>query len=123
MLVIAERREISVVARPVERVAERGDEAQHEQTWTDAVHSGKQRILQSGETRAGDDQRPHAETDGERHHDRPDDEARGEDQRERGEHGSDGEPGLEQIHGEEGASAAQRDGVNAVMQVEEIDRP
>ena len=78
MLVIAERSEVSVIARPVERVAERRDYAQSGESGTDPVHLGEQRILQRRENGAGDDERPHAGLDRDRNDDGPNDEPAGE---------------------------------------------
>ena len=75
VLVIAERCEIGVICRPVERVADRGGGAQHEQRGADAVHLGEQRILQAGRDRADDHQRPQPPTAGEQQHARADEEA------------------------------------------------
>ena len=79
MLMIAQCGVISVVARPVEGVAERGHQTQHEQGWPEPTHFGDKGILQRGEARAGDDKSPHAGTHGDGHDDGPDDESPGED--------------------------------------------
>jgi hypothetical protein len=60
---------------------------------------------------------------GDRHDDWPNQEPPGKDERKRREHPGQRHAGLEQIDDEEGATPAQDHGVNAVMQVEEIDRP
>jgi hypothetical protein len=45
VLGVAERREIGVVAGPVQSLAERGDQAGHEQGEADAVNLGQHRKL------------------------------------------------------------------------------
>ena len=58
-----------------------------------------------------------------RHDDRPDQEPTSKDEGKRREHPGQRHARLEQIDGKKGATPAKRDGVDAVMQVEEINRP
>src|SRR5262245_9390495 len=60
---------------------------------------------------------------GDRHYDWPDQEPPDKDKRKRREYPGHGQARLEQIDGKEGPAPAQDHGVNAVMQVEEVDRP
>src|SRR5262245_2239874 len=60
---------------------------------------------------------------GDRHYDWPDQEPPDKDKRKRREYPGHGQACLEQIDGKEGPAPAQDHGVNAVMQVEEVDRP
>jgi len=57
MLRIAKRREIGVIAGPIDGVADGGDRAQDEQRPADAVHLRQQWVLRAAQNRAGDGQR------------------------------------------------------------------
>jgi hypothetical protein len=87
------------------------------------VHRRKQRVLQRGEAGAGDDKRAQPGMHCDRHDDRPDQEPTGKDEGKRREHPGQRHARLEQIDGKKGATPAKCDGVDAVMQVEEINRP
>ena len=110
MLVIAERGEVSVVARPVERVAERRDHAQSDESGTEPVHLGKQRVLQSREDSAGNDESPHTVLTAIGTMMGSHDEPAGENQGDRHEHPWKGHARLEQIDGKERGTARERDG-------------
>jgi hypothetical protein len=118
---IAERGEIGVVGGPIEGVANRGERAPGEQLPADAVDLGKQRKLQGGQQGAGDDERPQPEAPRRHKHQRPDREAAGNDQRDRGEHHRCRHAAAQQVRRKERPAAAHRQRVNGVMQVEQVD--
>jgi hypothetical protein len=81
MLGITQGRKVGVIGRPIERVADRGDRAQHDQAHADAIDLRQQWILQAGCDRAGNQQRFHPEALGKDQHARADEEAAEQDRR------------------------------------------
>ena len=122
MFVVADAREIGVIARPIERVCHRAQRDDRVKRRPDPVHERQQRILAGAQQRAGDDENPHAEARGQRDDHRADEKAPREDGGECQEHAGHGDAGLEQIGREKRAGAGHGDGVDRVVDVEKIDR-
>lgn len=121
MLAIAQRREIGVIDRPIDPVAERREEADQEKGEPEPVDACEKRVLKRAQHGSGDDERPHAEARREGEHDRPQDKAAGQDERQRAEDGRNRDTRFEQIGDEEPAATRLRDRMNAVMKIEQID--
>jgi hypothetical protein len=87
----------------------------------DAVHFCEQRILQAGHRRASDHERLQPPPPGRYEDEGADYESAGENSCERSEHRGRGYAGVQQKGREERTAAAQRQRVDAVVQIEQID--
>jgi len=119
MIRVAQRGEVGMVASPVQGI--RRNRAEREQLPSNAAHLREQRILQPGHHRACDDKRFQPEAPGRHKDEGTDHKPAGENEHQYRERGGRRDAGAKQIHSKERAAAAQRQRVNAVMQVEQID--
>jgi len=121
MLIVAECREIGVVGRPVERLSHCRDEAKPDQCPSHAADFGKKGILHGSQQRTGDDHCPQPPSHGETDDERTNEKASQQNEGERDKDHRHGNAGFQKVDGKECSTAAERDGMNSIMQVEKVD--
>jgi len=121
MLIVPEGGEIGVVARPVERLSHGRDDAKPDQRPSHAADFGKEGILHGRQQRTGDDHCPQPPSHGETDDERANEKAPQQDKGERDKHHRHWNAGFQKVDGKECSTAAERDGMNSIMQVEKVD--
>ena len=120
-LVVAERRKIGVVCRPVKRVPNRRHRSECRQHEADTVNLSQKGILQGAQQRPTDEHRPQTPACGQGDDDGPDQKASEQDQGERNQDARYRNADLQQVDRKERGAAVQRDRMDAEMQIEKVD--
>jgi hypothetical protein len=120
-IIIAEGGEISVICRPIDRVTHRRHGDERCQSYTDAMNFSQEKILQGDQHRTGDHHYPQAPPGGETDEDRANDKPAQQDQRERHKYARYQNSRFQQIDRKERSAAGQRNTMNSIMQIEQVD--
>ncbi len=114
-LIVAECREVRVIRRPIDRVADGRDGNQHRQRDADAMHLGQKRILRGAEQGSDDHHCAQAVPYRAPNDERANDQTPEQDQRQRDKSARQRNPRLQKIYEKKRTAAGQRDAMNPIM--------